>query len=239
MPEYLSPGVYVEEVSFRSKSIEGVSTTTTGFIGPARFGPIDMVPDIVTSLGDFERVYGDGQQLSFGSGTIVDNFLWHAVRAFFEEGGKRLYIARVFKAKSGDTAEGIASAKVPSTGADTSKVTLSARFPGSGGNVRVKFALKIGQNVLTSAGLKSVGDGDMVWVGQGSGGNAPTSGDLEKIVYDDASQTYKIKTYAGVDTTVASSEKDEVRIVTLTVTVTLTDEDETALIYSGLAPEPE
>ena len=37
MPEYLAPGVYVEEVSFRSKSIEGVSTTTTGFVGPARY----------------------------------------------------------------------------------------------------------------------------------------------------------------------------------------------------------
>ena len=40
MPEYLAPGVYVEETSFRSKSIEGVSTSTAGFIGPARFGPI-------------------------------------------------------------------------------------------------------------------------------------------------------------------------------------------------------
>jgi phage tail sheath protein FI len=33
MPEYLAPGVYVEEVSFRSKSIEGVATSTTGFAG--------------------------------------------------------------------------------------------------------------------------------------------------------------------------------------------------------------
>ena len=31
MPEYLAPGVFVEEVSYRAKSIEGVSTTTTGF----------------------------------------------------------------------------------------------------------------------------------------------------------------------------------------------------------------
>ena len=39
MPEYLAPGVYVEEVSFRSKSIEGVPTSTTGFTGMARYGP--------------------------------------------------------------------------------------------------------------------------------------------------------------------------------------------------------
>ena len=40
MPEYLAPGVYVEEVSFRSKSIEGVPTSTTGFAGVTRYGPV-------------------------------------------------------------------------------------------------------------------------------------------------------------------------------------------------------
>ena len=85
MPEYLSPGVYVEEVSFRSKSIEGVSTTTTGFVGPARYGPTDMLPDIITSLGDFERVYGDGQQLTFGTNTVVDLF-WNQAAAVWRSG---------------------------------------------------------------------------------------------------------------------------------------------------------
>ncbi len=99
MPEYLAPGVYVEETSFRSKSIEGVSTTTTGFIGPARFGPSDMVPDILTSLADFERVYGDGEQLQFsGDSSKRDNYLWHATRAFFDNGGRRLYVVRVIDA---------------------------------------------------------------------------------------------------------------------------------------------
>ena len=63
MPEYLAPGVYVEEVSYRSKSIEGVSTTTTGFVGPTRYGPVDLEPDLITSLGEFERIYGDGKPL--------------------------------------------------------------------------------------------------------------------------------------------------------------------------------
>ena len=58
MPEYLAPGVFVEEVSFRAKSIEGVSTTTTGFVGATRFGPIDIVPEFVTSLVEFERAFG-------------------------------------------------------------------------------------------------------------------------------------------------------------------------------------
>ena len=40
MPEYLSPGVYVEEVSFRAKSLEGVPTSTTGMAGLTRYGPV-------------------------------------------------------------------------------------------------------------------------------------------------------------------------------------------------------
>src|SRR5262245_41085672 len=131
MPEYLAPGVYVEEVSFRSKSIEGVSTTTTGFIGPARYGPLDLEPDIITSLGEFKRVYGDGQQLSYGTtGALTHNYLWHAVRAFFEEGGKRLYVVRVFRARAGDTNRGIASANVPQAGG-ANALAVSARFPGA------------------------------------------------------------------------------------------------------------
>ena len=49
MPEYLAPGVYVEEVSFRSKSIEGVPTSTTGFAGMARFGPVHCPDGPLTS----------------------------------------------------------------------------------------------------------------------------------------------------------------------------------------------
>ncbi|HWW74618.1 MAG TPA: hypothetical protein VNZ44_04430, partial [Pyrinomonadaceae bacterium] len=100
MPEYLAPGVYVEEVSFRAKSIEGVSTTTTGFIGPSRYGPITLAPDVITSLGEFERIYGDQRRLEFDTLT-THNYLWHAARAFFEEGGKRLYVSRVFRPLSG------------------------------------------------------------------------------------------------------------------------------------------
>ena len=62
MPEYLAPGVYVEEVSFRSKSIEGVSTSTTGFAGMTRYGPVQYAggprtsePRLITSFTEFER----------------------------------------------------------------------------------------------------------------------------------------------------------------------------------------
>lgn len=105
MPEYLAPGVYTEEVSFRSKSIEGVSTTTTGFIGPCRYGPVDLTPDILTSLSDFERTYGDRNLMQFAGAPDVHNYLWHGARAFFEEGGRRLYVSRVFRPDTDDATE--------------------------------------------------------------------------------------------------------------------------------------
>jgi phage tail sheath protein FI len=175
MPEYLAPGVFVEEVSFRSKSIEGVSTTTTGFVGPTRYGPVDLEPDIITSLGEFERVYGDRQQLNFDDAGEMHNYMWHAVRAFFEEGGKRLYISRAFrpigKDKDVDGAkingDGCADVWLPQKpAADTVKpkaIRIRARFPGILGNMRVRLTLKVGQNILGSAD-KVLVDGDVVWI---------------------------------------------------------------------------
>lgn len=183
MPEYLAPGVYVEETSFRSKSIEGVSTTTTGFIGPARYGPTDIEPDVITSLGEFERTYGDRQQLEFTNEdqttTLMHNYLWHAARGFFEEGGKRLYVVRVFRPLS-DTDDGCADAYLPNAAPTVlelpSSIRVRARFPGAAGSMRVRLTLRLGQNILgseqvpggqpdeTRPTLQSILDGDLVWI---------------------------------------------------------------------------
>ncbi|HEU4880754.1 MAG TPA: hypothetical protein VFT45_00875, partial [Longimicrobium sp.] len=147
MPEYLAPGVYVEETSFRAKSIEGVSTTTTGFVGPTRYGPLDIEPELVTSLVEYERTYGGRERLQFmdgGAPTEMDNFMWHAARAFFEEGGKRLYVSRVYTPTDADPGTGYSSAQVGgSPGLD-----VRARFPGRAGDARVTFTFNVGQNVL-------------------------------------------------------------------------------------------
>src|SRR5438309_6968728 len=125
MAEYLSPGVYIEEVSFRNKTIEGLSTSTAAFVGPTRFGPIKGDPELLTSLSDFEQIYGGMDQMNF-AGTPTDNYVAHAVRAFFEEGGERLYVSRV----------AFSDAVRASVGTDNplvaTSVLLTARFPGAG-----------------------------------------------------------------------------------------------------------
>ena len=140
MPEYLAPGVYVEEVSFRSKSIEGVPTSTTGFAGLAHYGPVRYTggpktsePRLITSFTEFESVYGGLDELGIGSGRPP--YLAHAARAFFENGGKRLYVSRVFGPRGGDVNLGVASKPIIDVGLTA---TWKARWPGAMGNVLIK-----------------------------------------------------------------------------------------------------
>jgi phage tail sheath protein FI len=94
MPEYLAPGVYVEEISFRSKSIAGVSTGVTALVGYARRGPLATAKTSreITSFAEFEQRFGGLADLSFPPKT---NSLARAAKAFFDEGGRRLVVARV------------------------------------------------------------------------------------------------------------------------------------------------
>jgi phage tail sheath protein FI len=83
MPEYLAPGIYVEEVSSGVKSIEGVSTSTVGFLGLTERGPIGV--RCITGFTDYQRIYGGF------SGT---KFLPDAVKGFFDNGGRRAFVSR-------------------------------------------------------------------------------------------------------------------------------------------------
>ena len=188
MPEYLAPGIFVEEVSFRSKSIEGVSTTTTGFVGPCRYGPVTEEPDILSGLTEFERSYGDGAQMAFGadSATTGANYLWQAARSFYEEGGKRLYISRVFRPLSGAYPSDLAALAVDASlladgharllvGTAPDQFRLLARYPGAYGNFKLRWTVRLGANVLGAvpdpgggptpvATLANLADGDVVWI---------------------------------------------------------------------------
>src|SRR5215510_12936702 len=142
MPEYLAPGVYVEEVSFRSKSIEGVPTSTTGFARVARFGPVQYdggpsttKPRLITSFTEYERVYGGLAPLDLASGERI-SYMAHAVRAFFNNGGRRVYISRVFAAEAGDE---VADCRARLTVVTTlGSAAWVARWPGQDGNVLVE-----------------------------------------------------------------------------------------------------
>ncbi|MDB5801305.1 MAG: tail sheath protein [Rhodocyclales bacterium] len=144
MPEYLAPGVYVEETSFRAKSIEGVGTSTTAFVGPTRRGPIGGTPEMVTSLPDFERIYGGLEDLALSDVSdpkLTLNFVAHAVRAYFDNGGSRLYVMRACNAESADNGGVAVATLVDGSGDADATVTVTARAPGAAYNGTASFRL--------------------------------------------------------------------------------------------------
>ena len=126
MPEYLAPGVYLEEIDLESRTIEGVSTSTAGFAGEAERGPTR--PTLVTSWQAYARRYGGFTDPP--SAGEPRHYLPYAVRGFFENGGTRLVIVRI-------TGSSAAAATLTAPGPSGS-LQLRATGPGSWGNhVRV------------------------------------------------------------------------------------------------------
>ena len=103
MPVQVSyPGVYVEEIPSGVRTITGVATSITAFVGTARRGPTDQAIKI-NSFGDFERLYG---------GLWLDSPMSYAVRDFYLNGGTEAIIVRLFHSVTMDAAQAVAAATV-------------------------------------------------------------------------------------------------------------------------------
>jgi uncharacterized protein len=240
MPEYLAPGVYVEEVSFRAKSIEGVSTSVAGFIGPARFGPTEGEPELLTSFADFTRIYAGIDNLTFADeADPTVNYLAHAVRAFFDNGGSKLYVTRVYQAnpplgEDADANTGKSELVLGSPG----EATLRARFPGSAGDMTIVFAARTSANglVRTAVGNTLTGTraGDVVFV--------KSSGSLTEGLYDVVADGggLALAAIGGGNTAVSSLNltQDRVHRLTLSVRVRRPGRFEDEQVWADLAPTP-
>jgi phage tail sheath protein FI len=137
VPEYLHPGVYVQEVPSAVRPIQGVSTSTAAFIGVADSGPVPghllptgeaAQPTLVTSFTEYSRQFG---------GFRKDSFLTYAVQAFFQNGGQSLYIVRVIPAAAavgGVPSPSSATIAQAVVGSGTGAADLSAANHGAWGN---------------------------------------------------------------------------------------------------------
>jgi phage tail sheath protein FI len=252
MPEYLSPGVYVEEVSFRAKSIEGVPTSTTGYAGMTRFGPVHYPggplttePRLVTSFTEFERIYGGLEPLRTPS--EADErlpYVAHAARVFFMNGGTRLYISRVFAPRivGGNPDWGVASRAIAVSG---TTATWRARWPGKLGNAWVETQVIRGKNAAfldSNLGIVQVGgagNGSIVEVFP-SGSTPPignanlTLANLAQISID-PNDGHQIFNRGGATFLPAST--DVIQNVQLRVRVTL--DDGNLLVSDAVAAHPD
>ena len=119
MPSALTyPGVYIEEVPSGVRTITGVATSITAFVGRALRGPVNT-PVRVQSFAEFSRLFG---------GLWQPAPLGYAVNQFFGHGGADALIVRVF---NGDVAASSATITLGTDGAD---LVLEAASPGLWGS---------------------------------------------------------------------------------------------------------
>ena len=136
MPVAVSfPGVYVEELPGGVRTITGVATSITAFIGRAALGTDE--PTIVHSFGEYQRQFG---------GLDPAYPLSYAVRDFFQNGGASAVIVRLYRAAGEDATD---TALIALTNLD-----LQAASRGSWGNgLRVRIDDKVSSDVATRYGL--------------------------------------------------------------------------------------
>lgn len=196
MAEYLSPGVYVEEFDSGIKAMEGVGTSTAGFVGMAQKGPVRGLPVLITSMADYQRRFG-GYLAERTHGDM--RFLPYAVEQFFNNGGSTCYVMRVCKeAKESAEDQGAAASASGALIAADGTVNESYQFlnmkaanPGAWGNcIKVKFMpvlknrmeVKAAEGDLPSYSVSDAGSyqaGDMVCIQ--SAGAVPGYGLIDKI----------------------------------------------------------
>lgn len=140
MPAQLTyPGVYIEEIPSGVRTITGVATSITAFIGRALRGPVDKAVTI-NSFGDFERIFG---------GLWVESTLGFAVRDFFLNGGSQAVIIRLYLAETGPNAPP-SKAKL-----SVGQVKLEAANEGKWGmNLRANTDLDVSEDVAKRMGLE-------------------------------------------------------------------------------------
>ncbi len=225
MAEYLSPGVYVEEFDSGATPMQGVSTSTAGFIGLAERGPVIGEPQLVTSFADYKRMYGG--YLS-EAGYHAARFLPYAVEQFFMNGGSRAYIMRVIPddAKAGSVTSGVlkVTAASPGAWADNMRVTVE---PSSKAKTQV-FAVNGADLTLKNADGFNAGDVVELFDGNQSA-FATVKSVLDKVVTLDAPCTLDV-----ADTKVGTTKF--IRTCEITITARLDDSIET---FPNLCLKPE
>ncbi|WP_420852113.1 phage tail sheath family protein [Paenibacillus hamazuiensis] len=117
----------MEEFDSGGVPMQGVGTSTAGFIGMAERGSVEGLPQLVTSFGDFQRQYGSYLPVNpYGS----MRYLAYAVEHFFMNGGSRCYVMRVAPE----------DAKAASAATLLTTVGFAAKNPGTWGNqIRLEF----------------------------------------------------------------------------------------------------
>lgn len=158
MPEYFSPGVYVEEIDNAPRNVEGVGTSTAGFVGLAEKGPASGAPVLVTNFKSYLRQFG-GFLSEYTHGEY--RYLANSVEQFFLNGGTRCYIARVIPddAKAATKKMGILDVSAANEGKWGNRIQISLK---SVSKRRMQLIKKESDTVFTAKSVDGFREGDIV-----------------------------------------------------------------------------
>ena len=158
MAEYLSPGVYVEEFDSSPRAIEGVGTSTGGFVGMAVKGPTIGAPSLVTSFADFQRQFG-GFLSEYTHGEY--RYLAYSVEQFFANGGTRCYISRVVPedASLATAKKGILSMRAANEGKWGNRILVSLMATN---RKKMQLLKKESDNIFVAKSVDGFREGDVV-----------------------------------------------------------------------------
>ena len=225
MAEYLSPGVYVEEYDSGATPMQGVSTSTAGFVGLAERGPVIGQPQLVTSFADYKRMYGGYlSQAAYGS----NRFLPYAVEQFFANGGARAYIMRAVPgdAKAGSRTTGVQKPTAAHRGAWAEDLRVVVT-PASKAKTQV---LAVNGADLTLKNADGFNPGDVVELFDGkTAAHATVKSVLDKVVTLDAPCTLDV-----ADTKVGTAKYIKTCEITLTARL-----GETVETFENLSLKPD
>ena len=240
---YSYPGVYVEEIPSGVRTISGVTTSVTAFLGRAPMGNIDKQV-VITSWSDFERKFG---------GLNVNYPLSYAVRDYYLNGGSLAIIVRLYKLPDPSTlsAQGI-------TDKGRARLTLPAPSPPApttgGGTPADPAAPSTGDSPVVNANptpqakkraqaAASSTDASTGTASTGSGTSAASSSDTATLVLEANSpgvwgnQLQAWVDYKGFETSSSMTQDQIAELLALAESLGLTTADDLFNLYIKLLPD--
>lgn len=140
MPEYLSPGVYIEEVA-GNQPIEGVSTSIAGMVGVTERGPVNW-PILLTGFAQYKYWFGQYLDIGdFSNATGALCYLPHAVEGFFTNGGQQLYLTRILDTDAAVLAATTLYDRGTAASADTVLLRAAGELSGTAANPPLLYVL--------------------------------------------------------------------------------------------------
>lgn len=155
MPEYLAPGVFIEEVNSGPRPIEGVSTSTAAFIGFAPYALRRNInrPVLITSWSQYVDTFGKPDKDGRKNPHMPGAYLSYSVQGFFQNGGSRCYVICVMPPDAGERSA--ATVAIPSASSEADKLftVTAANF-----DTDIEVAIEPGENGTFTLKAREAGE---------------------------------------------------------------------------------